>query len=146
MYTFYIVVPVRFFKEKKMNRISKKQPKITALYCRLSMEDGRENESMSISNQKAILKDYAEKNNLGEYVFYIDDGFTGRNLNRPGFRKMISDIEAGKIGCVVTKDLSRFSRNYIEAGQYIELYFPRKGIGILRSPTMSTAIIEAKWK
>nr|WP_243112507.1 MULTISPECIES: recombinase family protein [Acutalibacteraceae] len=100
----------------------------TALYCRLSMEDGRDNESMSISNQKAMLKDYAEKNGMGEYSFYVDDGYTGRNFNRPGFQRMIADIEAGKVNCVITKDLSRLGRNYIEAGSYIEIYFPRHNV------------------
>lgn len=102
-----------------------KNKQITALYCRISMEDGNENESMSISNQKAMLKDYAERMGLLPFDFYVDDGYTGRNFNRPSFQRLISDIEAGKIGCVVTKDLSRLGRNYIEAGSYIEVYFPR---------------------
>ncbi len=88
-----------------MNRKNLSSPLITALYCRLSLEDGRDNESMSISNQKAMLRDYAE--------------------DRPGVQRMINDVEAGKIGCVITKDLSRRGRNYIEAGSYIEIYFPR---------------------
>ena len=108
-----------------MNRKNLSSPLITALYCRLSLEDGRDNESMSISNQKAMLRDYAEKNGFFNYAFYVDDGYTGRNFDRPGFQRMINDIEAGKIGCVITKDLSRLGRNYIEAGSYIEIYFPR---------------------
>lgn len=108
-----------------MNRKSQSIQSITALYCRLSMEDGRENESMSISNQKAMLKDYAEKNGMYSYSFYVDDGYTGRNFNRPDFQRMIADIEAGKVNCVITKDLSRLGRNYIEAGSYIEVFFPR---------------------
>ena len=111
-----------------MNRKNKSAPSITALYCRLSIEDGRENESMSISNQKALLRDFAEKNGLLDYEFYVDDGYTGRNFNRPSFQRMIADIEAGKVKCVITKDLSRLGRNYIEAGSYIEIFFPRHNV------------------
>ena len=105
-----------------MNRKNKLTPCATALYCRLSIEDGRENESMSISNQKALLRDFAEKKGLLDYEFYVDDGYTGRNFNRPSFQRMIADIEAGKVKCVITKDLSRLGRNYIEAGSYIEVF------------------------
>ena len=111
-----------------MNRKSKFTQSVTALYCRLSIEDGRENESMSISNQKALLRDYAEKNGFLDYEYYVDDGYTGRNFNRPSFQRMIADIEAGKVKCVITKDLSRLGRNYIEAGGYIEVFFPRHNV------------------
>ena len=103
-------------------------PLLTALYCRLSLEDGKDNESMSISNQKLLLKDYAEKNGMFNCEYYVDDGFTGRNFNRPAFRRMISDIEAGKISCVITKDLSRLGRNYIESGSYMEVFFPKHNV------------------
>ena len=102
--------------------------KITALYCRISLDDGSQNESMSISNQKFLLKDYAEKNGMPRYEYYVDDGYTGRNFNRPSFKRLIADIEAGKIGCVITKDLSRLGRNYIEAGSYIEIFFPKHNV------------------
>ena len=111
-----------------MNRKNQSSQKITALYCRLSLEDGRENESMSISNQKLMLKDYAEKNGMFQYEYYVDDGYTGRNFNRPSFQRMIADIEAGKVGCVITKDLSRLGRNYIEAGSSIEIFFPKHNV------------------
>ena len=111
-----------------MNRKSKNSHSVTALYCRLSIEDGRDNESMSIQNQKVMLKDFAEKNGLLDHAFYVDDGFTGRNFNRPAFQQMIADIEAGKVKCVITKDLSRLGRNYIEAGSYIEVFFPRHNV------------------
>lgn len=120
-----------------MSRKKQNIQKITALYCRLSLEDGRENESMSISNQKLMLKDFAEKNGMFRYEYYVDDGYTGRNFNRPAFQRMIADIEAGKIDCVITKDLSRLGRNYIEAGSYIEIFFPKhhiRYIAILRNP------------
>ncbi len=111
-----------------MNRKNQPNQKITALYCRLSLEDGRENESMSISNQKLMLRDYAEKNGMFQYEYYVDDGYTGRNFNRPSFQRMIADIEAGKVCCVITKDLSRLGRNYIEAGSYIEIFFPKHNV------------------
>ena len=99
-----------------MSRKKQVNQKITALYCRISLEDGGDNESMSIGNQKIMLRDFAEKNGMFQYEYYVDDGYTGRNFNRPSFQRMIADIEAGKIGCVITKDLSRLGRNYIEAG------------------------------
>ena len=111
-----------------MNRKSKFIQPVTALYCRLSIEDGRDNESMSISNQKALLRDFAEKNGFLDYEYYVDDGYTGRNFNRPSFQRMIADIEGGKVKCVITKDLSRLGRNYIEAGSYIEVFFPRHNV------------------
>ena len=98
-----------------MSRKKQVYEKITALYCRISLDDGGDNESMSISNQKLMLRDFAEKHGMFQYEYYVDDGYTGRNFNRPAFQRMIADIEAGKIGCVITKDLSRLGRNYIEA-------------------------------
>ena len=75
-----------------------------------------------------MLKEFAEKNGMFQYEYYVDDGYTGRNFNRPAFQRMIADIEAGKIGCVITKDLSRLGRNYIEAGSYIEIFFPKHNV------------------
>ncbi len=103
------------------------------------LDDGNANESMSISNQKLLLKDYAEKNGLLPYEYYVDDGYTGRNFNRPSFKRMIADIEAGKVGCVITKDLSRLGRNYIEAGGYIEVFSQKQCKDILPSRTAWTA-------
>ena len=111
-----------------MSRKNQFNQKITALYCRISLDDGSQNESMSISNQKLMLKDYAEKIGLSRYEYYVDDGYTGRNFNRPSFKRLIADIEAGKVGCVITKDLSRLGRNYIEAGSYIEIFFPKHNV------------------
>ena len=87
-----------------MSRKKQVNQKITALYCRISLDDGSDNESMSISNQKLMLRDFAEKNGMFQYEYYVDDGYTGRNFNRPSFQRMIADIEAGKIDCVITKD------------------------------------------
>ena len=111
-----------------MSRKKQENQKITALYCRISLDDGGDNESMSISNQKIMLRDFAEKNGMFQHEYYVDDGYTGRNFNRPSFQRMIADIEAGKIGCVITKDLSRLGRNYIEAGSYIEIFFPKQNV------------------
>ena len=111
-----------------MSRKKQENQKITALYCRISLDDGGDNESMSISNQKIMLRDFAEKNGMFQHEYYVDDGYTGRNFNRPSFQRMIADIEAGKIGCVITKDLSRLGRNYIEAGSYIEIFFPKHNV------------------
>lgn len=104
------------------------QTKITALYCRLSQDDGLDGDSNSIQNQKLMLKDFAEKNGMFQYEYYVDDSYTGRNFNRPSFQRMIADIETGKVGCVITKDLSRLGRNYIEAGSYIEIFFPKHNV------------------
>ena len=75
-----------------MSRKKQVNQKITALYCRISLDDGGDNESMSISNQKLMLKEFAEKNGMFQYEYYVDDGYTGRNFNRPAFQRMIADI------------------------------------------------------
>lgn len=98
--------------------------KITALYCRLSNDDDLQGESNSITNQKAILKKYADENGFGNTAFYVDDGFSGTNFNRPDFMRMMEDVKSGKIGTIITKDLSRFGRDYLMTGQYIEMVLP----------------------
>lgn len=98
--------------------------KITALYCRLSQDDMLQGESNSITNQKAILKKYAEDNGFRNPVFYVDDGVSGTTFERDGFKAMMSDIEDGKVGTVITKDLSRLGRDYLKTGEYIEIIFP----------------------
>ena len=102
--------------------------RITALYERLSRDDEQQGESNSISNQKAFLLEYAKKNGYKNTKHYTDDGFTGRNFKRPGFQEMLADIEAGKIGTVIVKDMSRFGRNYLEVGFYTEMLFPKKDV------------------
>ena len=99
--------------------------KITALYCRLSQDDGNVGDSMSIQSQKAILEKYAMEIGKIAYSFYVDDGYSGTNFQRPSFQRMIADIEDGKIDTVITKDLSRLGRNYLESGAYIEVFFPQ---------------------
>ncbi len=94
--------------------------KITALYCRLSQHDGNVGDSMSIQSQKAILEKFAREMGKIAYSFYVDDGYSGTNFQRPSFQRMI-DIEDGKIDTVITKDLSRLGRNYLESGAYIDV-------------------------
>ncbi len=98
--------------------------KITALYCRLSQDDFLQGESNSITNQKAILKKYAEDNGFSNHMFYVDDGVSGTTFEREGFKCMMTDVEAGKVGTVITKDLSRLSRDYLKTGELIEMTFP----------------------
>ncbi len=98
--------------------------KITALYCRLSQDDMLDGESNSITNQKAILKKYAEDNGFHNTAYYVDDGVSGTTFERDGFKAMLADIEVGKVGTVITKDLSRLGRDYLKTGEYIEIVFP----------------------
>ena len=100
----------------------------TALYCRLSQDDGIEGDSNSIQNQKAILQKFAEDHHFLRPCFYVDDGFSGGNFQRPAFQQMISDMENGEIGIIVTKDLSRLGRNQLHTGLYIEERFPMFGV------------------
>ena len=104
------------------------QNKITALYCRLSKDDLNAGESDSIVHQRAILEKYAEDNCFPNIRVFVDDGYSGVSFDRPGFQEMCKLIEAGKVGIVITKDLSRLGRNYIEVGNYTEFVFPRYGV------------------
>ena len=101
---------------------------ITALYPRLSHEDELQGESNSISNQKRILEAFAKQNGFTNLRWYTDDGFSGANFQRPGFQAMLADIEAGKVGTVIVKDMSRLGRNYLQVGFYTEMLFPQKGV------------------
>ena len=102
--------------------------KITALYCRLSQDDMLAGESNSITNQKDILLKYAQDNHLPNPEFYVDDGWSGTTFKRPDFQRLIADMESGKIGIVITKDLSRLGRDYLMTGQYIEIIFPEHDV------------------
>lgn len=107
----------------------KKEKYKVAKYMRLSRDDGDDRESESIENQRDIIDNYIEEHEELEVVGeYADDGFTGTNFNRPGFQKMLKDIEDEKIDCIITKDLSRFGRDHIDTGYYLERYFPSKSI------------------
>ena len=101
---------------------------ITALYPRLSHEDELQGESNSISNQKRILEAYAKQNGFTNLKWYTDDGFSGANFQRPGFQSMLADIEAGLVGTVIVKDMSRLGRNYLQVGMYTEMIFPQKNV------------------
>ena len=99
------------------------------LYLRLSRDDGDKEESGSITGQRELLRDYISQHpELREYAIRIDDGFSGSTFERPGFQKMIEDVKAGRTDCIVVKDLSRFGRNYLDAGEYIEKIFPFLGV------------------
>ena len=102
--------------------------KITALYCRLSQEDANEGDSNSITNQKDILLRYAKEHRFPNPTFFVDDGYSGTNYDRPGFQQMLSEIEAGKVVVVLTKDLSRLGRNSSLTGLYINFTFPKYSV------------------
>ncbi|MBR4636790.1 MAG: recombinase family protein [Clostridia bacterium] len=101
---------------------------ITALYCRLSRDDGAEGDSNSVANQKRMLLKYAKENGFVNTRFYVDDGYTGTNFNRPGFKQMIEDAEMGYITTIIVKDMSRFGRDYLGVGKYTESVLPDLGV------------------
>ena len=101
---------------------------ITALYCRLSRDDGTDSESNSIANQKRLLSQKSKELNLTNTKFYVDDGYTGTNFNRPGFQSMLDDIDMGYITTVMVKDLSRLGRDYVSVGHYTDNFFPERNI------------------
>ena len=98
------------------------QPKKAALYCRLSVDDGRLGESVSIGSQKILLEQYCKDHAITEYEIYDDDGYSGTNFDRPSFQRMYEDIKNGLIDTVIVKDQSRFGRSYIEVGMYVEQF------------------------
>lgn len=101
---------------------------ITAIYCRLSRDDGTETESNSIGNQKKMLTQKAKELGLTNTKYYVDDGFTGTNFNRPAFQELLDDIEMGYISVVIVKDLSRLGRDYVSVGHYTDNYFPEHNV------------------
>ncbi len=107
---------------------SKEQAGITALYCRLSRDDGTEGDSNSIANQKKLLTKYAKENGFGNTRFYVDDGYTGTNFNRPGFQKLLEDMEMGYVSAIIVKDMSRLGRDYLQVGYYTDTFFPDHNI------------------
>lgn len=99
------------------------------LYLRLSRDDGDKEESNSITGQRELLRDFlANHSDIREYTIRVDDGWSGSTFERPGFQKMMEDVKAGRTNCIVVKDLSRFGRNYLDAGEYIEKIFPFLGV------------------
>lgn len=111
-----------------MQSKNKNQIGITALYCRLSRDDGTESESNSIGNQKKLLSQKAKEMGLTDTKYYVDDGYTRTNFNRPRFQQLIDDIEIGLVSAVMVKDLSRLGRDYVSVGNYTDSYFPEHNI------------------
>lgn len=99
-----------------------------AIYCRLSKDDEQKGESTSIQNQRELLEHYVKAKGWNIFDVYVDDGYTGLNTNRPSFQRMIKDVEDKKIDIVITKDLSRLGRNYLQTGYYTETFFPKNGV------------------
>ncbi len=108
--------------------MNRQTEKITALYERLSRDDEAEGDSNSIINQKRLLEDYAAQWGFTNCAHYTDDGYSGGNFDRPDWKRMIADIEAGKVGCVIAKDMSRIGRDYLQTGFYTEILFREKGV------------------
>ena len=105
-----------------------KQPTKAALYMRLSRDDANYGDSVSIETQRTLLRQYAKDNRINVVDEYVDDGWSGTNFERPNFQRMIRDIEGKKINCVITKDLSRFGREHVKMGYYLEFMFPENGV------------------
>ena len=115
--------------EEFLEQTEEKKPWNAALYIRLSKEDGDKSESYSVTSQREILKEYIKQHNdIALFDIYIDDGWSGTNFNRPSFQRMLQDIYDGKVNCVIVKDLSRFGRNYTDAGNYIDNVFVRLNV------------------
>jgi len=106
----------------------KNNDKITALYCRLSRDDELQGDSNSIKNQKTILQKYADDNGFTNTEFFVDDGYSGTNFDRPDWQRLISQVEEGRIGTVIVKDMSRLGRDYLKVGYYTEVLFPASDI------------------
>lgn len=102
--------------------------KITALYCRLSRDDELQGDSNSIKNQKTILKKYADDNGFINTEFFVDDGVSGTTFDRPDFQRMITEMDAGRIGTIIVKDMSRLGRDYLKVGYYTEIAFPNSEV------------------
>lgn len=116
-----------------------------AVYLRLSRSDGDQQESNSIKNQRALLNDYLGKHpELHKVDEYVDDGYSGTNFERPDFKRMMQDIEKRNVNCIIVKDLSRFGRNYIETGRYLERIFPFMGMYRLVTSGTEKAISDGR--
>ena len=102
--------------------------KITALYSRLSRDDEAAGDSLSIVNQKAMLEKYAAQNGFSNIVHFSDDGFSGGNFERPDWKRLIEEIEKGNVATVISKDMSRVGRDYLQTGFYTEVFFREKSV------------------
>ena len=113
---------------RQSNTAVKNNNKITALYCRLSRDDELQGDSNSIKNQKTILRKYADDNGFANTEFFVDDGYSGTNFDRPDWQRLLSQVEEGNIGTVIVKDMSRLGRDYLKVGYYTEVLFPGSDI------------------
>ena len=108
--------------------VKQAEDRITALYERLSRDDDLAGDSSSIVNQKRYLESYAEQHGYANIRHYTDDGFSGGNFDRPDWKRLVADIEAGKVATVLVKDMSRVGRNYLQTGVYTEVFFREHGV------------------
>ena len=113
---------------RQSNTTVKNIDKITALYCRLSRDDELQGDSNSIKNQKTILQKYADDNGFANTEFFVDDGYSGTNFERPDWQRLLSQAEEGNIGTIIVKDMSRLGRDYLKVGYYTEVLFPGSDI------------------
>ena len=109
-------------------RNNNNQDKITALYCRLSRDDEQEGDSNSIVHQKEILSKYAKEHGFRNLETFVDDGFSGTNFNRPDFQRLMRKVDAGEVGTIIVKDMSRLGRDYLKVGYLTEFTFAEKDI------------------
>ena len=114
--------------DSRKEEIDLNQQQITALYCRLSNEDDLDGESNSIQNQRTLLQKYADDHGFTHTRFFVDDGYTGTNFNRPAMQELLSLVEAGQVGAIIVKDMSRFGRDYLQVGHYTEIVFPSMNV------------------
>ena len=113
---------------KGAENMLRQSDKITALYCRLSRDDELSGDSNSIVNQKAILSKYAKENHFSNSLFFVDDGYSGTNFNRPSWSELLERIENGEVATLIVKDMSRLGRDYLKVGFYTEVLFVEKGV------------------
>ncbi|NCC17109.1 MAG: recombinase, partial [Clostridia bacterium] len=113
---------------RQSNITVKNIDKITALYCRLSRDDESQGDSNSIKNQKTILQKYADDNSFTNTEFFVDDGYSGTNFDRPDWQRLLSQVEEGNISTIIVKDMSRLGRDYLKVGYYTEVLFPGSDI------------------
>mgnify|MGYP005772327919 CR=1 FL=1 len=113
---------------KGAENMLRQSDKITALYCRLSRDDELQGDSNSIVNQKAILSKYAKENHFSNTAFFVDDGYSGTNFNRPSWSELLERIENGEVATLIVKDMSRLGRDYLKVGFYTEVLFVEKGV------------------
>lgn len=116
-----------------------KNDSVTALYCRLSRDDELQGDSNSIKNQKAILQKYADDNGFGNIQFFVDDGYSGTNFDRPDWQRLMALVEEGGVGTIIVKDMSRLGRDYLKVGYYKRWFSPVPTYALSPSTTASTA-------